>query len=123
MNEIKTVISNDNVTLCDFINHIDTLKKYNDCYEVVKILEKEKFNKHTEGDFLKWETCYHDNEENICPNDCCECMVPDGIDYECRKIELKYYVQQFTDGIEGDSFHGTLVYPLEDHYVFVEYSC
>ncbi len=116
-------INNKDFTLIDFINNIGKLENENDSFEVTKIVRKGEESKYSS--FLKWETSQLDEEEGICPKNCYNCHSPNqnDEDYECKKILLKYYVTQHSTTMEGDSYAGTLVFPLKDHYVFVDYSC
>lgn len=114
-------INNKEFTLCDFMNNMHKLEESHDSWNIIKVLNRSELNK--DEKFLKWETSSHDSDEGICPKNCYNCQIPDDEDYECIKIELNYYVEQWTVGMEVDSYQGTLVYPLKEHFVFVEYSC
>ena len=115
------MIDNKEFTLCDFMNNIGKIETLFDSYRVTNVLNRAEVDLNEK--FLKWETSSHDSDEGICPEGCYNCQIPDDEDYECTKIELNYYVKQWTVGIEGDSYRGALVYPLKEHFVFVDYSC
>lgn len=119
----EEMINNKEVTLCDFINQLYKISEGYDHYRVTKIINRKDLK---DEKFLKWETSSHDSDEALCPLDCYNCHIPDPDDeenYECNKIELNYYVSQWTTNMDGDSYQGNLVYPLKDHYVFVDYNC
>ncbi len=116
------IIENKDISLCDFINNIEKIKESQDKFEVTKVIKNQ--NMHMKYNFFKWATAQHDADEGLCPIDCCNCMCDDdGEGYDCRKIELNYYVEQWSTTMEGDSYSGNLVYPLKDYYIFVSFSC
>jgi len=111
---------NEEITLCDFINNISNMQGCHNRYDVEKIIKVEDVE--SSDNFFKWDTASHDDEISFCPKGCHNCCSIDD-DYECNKIELNYYVEQWTTNMDGDSYSGNLVYPLKDYYVFVSYDC
>lgn len=115
------MIENKGISLVDFINNIESISEGHDRYEVQKVIKKEEIQ--TDERFFKWTTASHDEDQSFCPKDCHNCMIVDDMDYDCIKIGLNYYVNQWTTNMDGDSYAGDLVYPLDDYYVFVSYEC
>lgn len=109
------------VTLERFINEINPITEDLMSWSIRQIYRKDD----TKHPFLNWDKIYLDD---VCSRDC-SCQLKewaeeegDGALFECEKLEIPCYINQWSVGDSGDSYQGVMVFDLKDYYVEMSYS-